>query len=227
MLDNVALSPIDSFELILWLISIAVLTIIGIFFIKDYRKAKNNYFFWISLFFLLLMVARIFRLIVIYYIGEPPIGQPFTGTAFIFESLFLFTMYIALFCIYFALERNILKKTHYIFSGLVCVLCSIAIVNLLFFNILLYVAMVLFIITILGLPLIFINLAKKTSGALRRKAFVVFIGAILAELGLAFDVPEGFILWSNLGLLDLFLILAPILQIIGYILIKKGFPRVE
>ncbi len=227
MLNNVNLGPIETFELFLWIISIVVLTIIGIFFIKDYRKVKNNYFFWISLFFLLLMVARIFRLIVKFYLGEPPIGQPFEGPAFIFESLFLFTMYIALFCIYFALERNILKKTHFIFSGLVCVLCSIAIINLLFFNILLYVAMIFFIITILGLPLIFINLAKKTSGELRRKALIVFIGAILAEIGLAFDVPEGFILWSNLGLLDIFLILAPILQIIGYILIKTGFPRVE
>ncbi|MHA1147375.1 MAG: hypothetical protein ACTSR8_03950 [Promethearchaeota archaeon] len=219
--------PIDIFELILWFISIAVLFVIAFVFMKDYLKIKNTYFFYLSLFFILLIVARIFRLIVKFYIGEPPIGRPFEGEAFFFESLFLITMYIALFFIYFAIERNILKKTYFIFSILVCILCVIAIINLLFFNILLYIAIVLFIVTIAGLPLIFFSLGIKTSGELRKSSFFVVLGAVLAEIGLAFDIPEGYVIWNEMGVLSIIKLLAPILQIAGFMLINKGFPKLE
>jgi len=169
----------------------------------------------------LFIISRILRIIVRFYIGEPPPGNSLEGDAFILESIYTIVSYIGLFCVYYALEKTLVKKTHYLFSILVWITCVISIIDFIVRN-LLWLTLPFFIATVLGLPLIFFYLAAKSSGAVRKNSLLVAIGIVLFILGIALDIPDGRPLFIALG--DVFLaIVPPILQIIACILLYKGF----
>jgi len=207
--------------LTLWIISIIAMALVGIWFLNDYRKTKNIFFFWISLFFFLFIIARCFRLVVRYYIGEPPVGQPLTGDAFILESIYTVISFLGLFSVYFALEKTLVKKSHFFFSIVVWITCIISIIDFITRN-LLWLTLPFFVITVLGLPLIFLYLAAKSSGQVRKNSIIVAIGAVLFILGIAFDIPDGRPLFIILGepVLE---IVPPLLQIIACVMLWKGF----
>jgi len=184
------------------------------------------YFFWISLFFYLFIIARILRLIVKFVIGEPPyipgeLAPVLEGDAFILESIYTIISYIGLFFIYYAMEKNIVKKTHFMFSILVCVTCVVSIVDFITRD-LLWLTMPFFIATVLGLPIIFIVLAIKSSGSVRKNAIFVVIGLVLFILGIAMDIPDAKAIlgtWPS----EFLLLAPPIFQIIALYFFRKGF----
>ncbi|MHA1147866.1 MAG: hypothetical protein ACTSR8_06435 [Promethearchaeota archaeon] len=193
----------------------------GILFLRDYKKAKNIFFFWISLFFFLFIVSRILRIIVKFYIGEPPVGKPLTGNAFILESIYTIVSYIGLFCVYFALEKTLVKKSHFFFSIVVWITCVISIIDFITRN-LLWLTLPFFIATVLGLPVIFFYLAGKSSGEVRKNSLLVAVGVVMFIFGIAFDIPDGKPIFIIFG--DVFLaVVPPILQILAIIILRKGF----
>lgn len=205
----------------MWTISIIVLFIVGLNFIKDYKSTENKYFFWISMFFFLFIIARILRLIVRFYIGEPPPGEPLTGTAFILESIYTIISFIGLSQVYYALESTIIKKTHYAFTILVWVTCAISIIDFITRS-LLYITIPFFIATVLGLPLIFLGLAINSSGSVRKNALLVAFGVVLFVLSIAMDIPDGRVIFGTLP--DLILATVPPgLAIISCVILRRGF----
>ena len=112
------------------------------------------------------------------------------------------------------------KKHHYYF-----VIFLIAIINFIVGDIiLLYITGALFVIVVTGLPIIFLNLGLKTSGALRKNCFFVAIGIILSACGVAFDIPEARVYWIGIpGFLEVIKFVAPMLQIGGCIFLGIGF----
>jgi len=198
--------------------------ILGFSFLRFAKKVNKNSYY-IGLFFFWFIAARICRLIAKFYIGYPYGFFEFEGNLFILALLYTLFSYIGLFFIYFFIERTILKKSRYFFSILVVVVTILSILNYIY-----PAAMViltpLYIIVLFGLPIIFINLAIKSSGAVRKNALIVAIGIFLFELGIAFDIPEAASIWINVpGLPEFTKLASPVLQIIGCTLIWKGFPR--
>ncbi|MHA1281710.1 MAG: hypothetical protein ACTSQP_04320 [Promethearchaeota archaeon] len=223
MIIEVTLGIIQYLELSLWIVSIFFLTFAGIWFSREYKRTKNILFFWVGPFFFLFIIARIFRLLVRFYIGEPKPGEPLIGDAFILESIYTIVSYIGLFCIYFALEKTYIRKTKFFFSILVWIITILSIIDFITRN-LLWITLPLFILTVLALPIIFFILAAKSSGQVRKNSIIVAIGIIFFILGIAFDIPEGRILFIGLG--ELFLAtIPPIFQIIACILIWEGFRK--
>lgn len=222
MLYVVTLGPLQLIEISLWLIVIVLLAIVGILFLKDYRRSDNKYFLWISFFFFLFILARILRLLVKFYFGEPVIpGDPLVGEAFILESIYTIVSYIGLFFIYYAMESKTIKKTHYFFSILVWVVTAVSIIDFVVRE-LLYITLPLFLLLVLALPTIFLILAIKSSGQVRTNALYVFIGILLFILGIAMDIPDGKMVFYTLPI-EILAIVPPMAQIISFYFLRKGF----
>ncbi len=213
--------------MILWIVSIVFLLAVGILFVKDYRKSKTKYFFWISLYFFLFTVARGLRLIVKFYIGEPAYilgstqAPQLTGTAWVLESAYTIVSYIGLFFIYYAMESTVVKKTHYFFSIWVWVVTAISMIDFVT-RALTAINVILFLVLVLGLPLIFLNLAIKSRGSVRRNAFLVFIGILFFILSVAFDIPDGKPIFGALPA-EILAIVPPICAIVSCLFFRKGF----
>ena len=87
---------------------------------------------------------------------------------------------------------------------------------------LLWLTLPFFVITVLGLPLIFSYLAIKSSGQVRKNSLLVVVGTLCFIFGIAFDIPDGRPVFIILG--EPFLsIVAPILQIVACIILRKSF----
>lgn len=229
---NIILSQIDIIELIGWISVCFLMFYVAILFYKDSHKL-NKLFIYIFLFFLLFVGARIARMISKFYIGEPP-GDPmlFSGPLVISQSVYNMMSYIGLFFLYYTLEKSILKKTHFVFCGLVIFCTVLSFINYMItdrglYEIFFYIIMIVYILILIGIPLVFLNLAIKSSGSVRTNSLLVTIGIVLFAFGVAFDIPEARILWQNLGEGFVFTIhvAAPIMSFVGVVLIRKGFPR--
>ncbi len=219
------LDMLDYIEIILWFISILVLAIIGIKFFLDVKKGVlNKTFNWVGAFFLWFIAGRICRLIAKFVIGYEYGYFAFKDTLLLLAIVYTITTYTGLFCIGFFFERNILKKTHYIYSCLVIAATILSIIN---YQIdVMIILTPIYVVVLLGIPIVFLNLARKMSGNLRTKAIMVAIGVIIFVLGIAFDVPEAASIWIGIpGFQDFAKIGSPIFQIIGILLLNYGFPR--
>ena len=221
----IELDLLDQIEIVLWIASILALFIVGTKFFVDVKKGVlNKTFNWVGAFFFWFIAGRICRLIAKFVIGYEYGFFAFDGTLLVLAILYTITTYTGLFCIGFFFERNILKKTHYIYSGLVIAVTILSIIN---YEISVMVILTpLYVIVLLGIPIVFLNLARKMSGNLRTKSIMVAIGVIIFVLGIAFDVPEASSIWIGIpGFQDFAKIGAPIFQIIGILLLNYGFPR--
>jgi len=118
----------------------------------------------------------------------------------------------------------IVKKSHYIFSILVAAATILSVINYFPFNCVFLILMPFYVVVLFGLPGIFLNLAYKSSGIVRRNALLIVVGILMFEFGIVFDIPEARELW--IGVPEIILKFgAPLLQIFGTLLIRKGFPR--
>jgi hypothetical protein len=216
---------LDLIEIILWFGSIILLVLIGYVFLKDAKnKVLTKNFILIGTFFYWFIGARICRLIAKFIIGYPYGFFEFDDVLLLLAILYTIFSYTGLFMIFLFLERTILKKTHYFFSIMVILTTVLSIVNYQI-PIIAFLAP-LYVIVLLGMPLIFLNLARKSSGSVRRNALIVAIGIVFFVLGVAFDIPEAASIWATIpGMQDITKFASPILQIIGVIMMWKGFPR--
>lgn len=200
------------------------MVILAISFFRLSTKFNINAIY-IGLFFLWFILGRIARLYAKFVVGYEYGFFEFTGILLTLAIIYTITTYIGLFFIYFYIERAIIKKTHYFFSILVIIVTVLSIINYQVPETMVLLAP-LYVVVLLGLPLIFINLARQTQGSVRKNALSVAIGILCFEFGIAFDVPEAASIWINVpGLPLITQIASPILQIIGCILIWKGFPK--
>jgi hypothetical protein len=221
---NIVLNELDYIEIALWFISIGIMAVLGI---KYFQLAKtlNKNAVYIGLFFYFFIAGRICRLVAKFIIGYEYGFFEFTGILLILAILYTFSTYIGLFFVYFFIEHGIVKKTHYFFSGLVISATILSIINYLFTATMIVLAPI-YVVVLLGLPLIFINLAVKSSGSIRKNALLVAVGIIFFVFGVAFDVPEAASIWINIsGMRQFTKFASPLLQIVGSLMIYKGFPK--
>ena len=93
--------------------------IMEILFILDGKKVKN--FKYIGLFFLSYVIGRVCRLYSKFIIGYEYGDYQFEGPLFIFQFLYTIVTYFALFFVYYYGEKEVITKSHHIFTILVVV----------------------------------------------------------------------------------------------------------
>ncbi|MHA1147865.1 MAG: hypothetical protein ACTSR8_06430 [Promethearchaeota archaeon] len=220
---NIKLNTLDYIEILLWFICIGLLAIMGFRYLQ--MRSINKNAIYIAFFFFLFVASRFCRLIAKFVVGYEYGFFEFTGLLLALAILYTLTSYIGLFFVYFFIERSILKKTHYFFSILTITVTTLSIINYGYPATMLILAP-LYVIVLLGLPLIFFSLAIKSSGSIRKNSIIVAVGIILFVLGVAFDVPEAASIWINIpGMMEFTKFASPILQIVGSIMIYSGFPK--
>ncbi len=225
---NVKLGLLDYIEIVVGVIVVIMILIGFLNFLKKYDETKNKYFFWIALNFLGFLIATICRLILVFYIGKPPLNEPYTGAALIIEYILVISMSIGLFSVYFYLESDPIKNTHYIFSMLTIVTCILNLIALTQ-RVLLYIALFCMAITALLLPIIFLSLAKKSDGIVKKKAIIIALGFIFLIGALMFDGTEISFYQPYFGEFSIFLVhfAAKIYLLISFSFLILGFQRKE
>jgi len=223
---NIELNELDYIEIGLWILSIIIMFIIGLKFLIDVKnKVLGGIFIYVGLFFFWFIAARICRLISKFIVGYEYGFFQFGGLLLILAIIYTITSYAGLFFIAYFFERTTIKKTHFMFSVMVIVAIILSIIN--YFNPdVMIILTPIYIFVLLGIPLVFINLAIKASGEVRKKSLIVALGVILFVVGIAFDVPEAAAIWIEVpGMQDFTKFAAPCLQIGGVLLLNYGFPR--
>jgi hypothetical protein len=219
---NVELDYLDLLEIILWFICIIIFTIIGIIFYLNSKKLNKVYIF-ATFFFLLYNIARVCRLISKFVVGYELGTSDFTGILLILAILYNLFAYSGLFLFYFFIERKTMRGTHYFFSMLVIFVIIITFINY-FIKIPLLIFAPPYLIMLFGVAGFYLYLAIKTSGAKRIKSLSIMIGMIMVVLGSAFDAPTIVSILAEIpNMLEFMKFTAPVLQIIGAILIQMGF----
>jgi hypothetical protein len=213
-------------EIILWIIAIGELFVGFIILFRESRKENSKYILGISIFVILFFISRICNFINVYYVG-------YSYDTYLLDDPLNFWLqfgynifsYIGLFILYFVIETYIVK-TRYIFTACVVILSIIAITNY-FVVIDIFVWQIpFFAIVLLGIPSIYIYLAFKSSGNIRKNSLYISLGMLLFEMGVVFGVPNiQRILITSVAFGWIFEILAPILHIIGIFILIRAFTK--
>lgn len=222
---QIELNTFDYIELIGWIIVCVEMSAVALYFSSLGKQNKRAYF--IGLFFALFVGSRICRIIARFLVGESSGGAVTLGgspTLLTLQMLYNMFSYIGLFFLYYVLESGVLKKTHYFFSFIVIVAIILSFVQ--YAIDIFFIMLPVYAIALLGLPIIFFNLAIKTSAAIRRNSLLVAFGILLFEIAIIIDIPEASQFWDFLmGLDQILRIVAPFMQIVGIYMIMKGFPK--
>jgi len=219
----IVLDGLDYAEIVLWIISMVVMAIVGLLFMLDMKKIKN--FKYIGFFLFSFIIARVCRLYSKFVIGYEYGDYQFEGALFIAQFLYTTISYFSLFFIFYYGENEILTRSHHFFTILVIIVTVLSILNYIF-PILMIILTPLFLFLVLALPSVLIKHGRKVGGRLGTKSLIAAFGIILFIVGVIFDVPEVAPIWMNFpGFPNVLKILAPVLQIMGPIVVRYGFAK--
>ncbi|MHA1273767.1 MAG: hypothetical protein ACTSQP_07940 [Promethearchaeota archaeon] len=225
---------IKNISICIWIAAIIFLLVIAIYFFREAKQKENIFFRRIGFFFFLFLGASICRLINKFFIGyrtKSPMSLHYEGLNLILISFYAALGLGGLFFIYYALEKEEIKKTHYLFSILTLITLAISVLNywlpenISIPYITFYIVYPLWITTLLALPSIYVGLAIISSGIVRRKAIILVIGIVIFEFSVAMNSPEATPVFIALGPYIL-LWAVPCMQILGCYLLYKGFKMV-
>ena len=224
---NVRLEGIDYIELALWIIVCGVLAFGSLFFWREYKKGNNSFFLMSSIEFVCFLAARVLRSYLKYYVGQPVGTASYPLDILILQIMIGWLNSIAIFLLYYDLERKQIKKTHYLFSIVSIAMGVIITLEALTRDLTLAAFLIwLFIIVMVGLPLMYLYIAIISSGSLRKRAIIIALGTLLTGIAFGMDQPTGTHVFGGI-LSNLSTVIVPIFQIIGFILVLNGFKRIE
>ena len=229
---------LESMELFLWYLVVIMCILLMCIFLNHYRKQEGPsrpFFMGLSVFMIGYGIARLIENIRRYFIGSYDdiydnwlIGYQITGINLTLRFLYYFIAWSMIAFMYFNIERFIFKKTKYLLT--ICSLAegALSISIYFYFNIIIYWASVFnFFIVGYFIPLMFLNLARKTpSGAIRNGCILIAIGMMLFVTGVMIDLPETAYFLHLLNQVRPELIIrlgAPIILMSGLILFSLGF----
>ena len=219
---------ISDVAIALWSINLLEMGIVSLIFLREYKKARMQFYIGVASFYILFILARLCELIRIYVIPEGPISPPYAefGMNFWLKTGYTLFSYTGLTIIYFLLERYVFTKTKYFFTLLVPITTVLSIwftIDLANYQLLFYITIPFYLLVLFGIIFIYIYLAISTPGEVRRNSIMIIFGILLFELGLVFALPEVQVSILAQLPLDFLWITAPILSIIGVILQIRGF----
>ncbi|MHA1294187.1 MAG: hypothetical protein ACTSQJ_16160, partial [Promethearchaeota archaeon] len=154
-------------------------------------------------------------------------GTQITGLNFWLRFLYYFIAWIGITIMFFNIERHIFKKNKYFLTIVSAVEGTVSIINYFIFNIITFWMASLLFFVVMFMPLLFLNLARKTpSGPIRNACVFIAIGIMLFAIGVMIDLPEmAYFLYINNQPRpeQLIRIIAPIIIICGIIMLSIGF----
>lgn len=215
--------------LYLWIINLIEMILVGYIFIREYKKAHTKFYLGVAFFYFLFVFARILE-VVRYYID--PVNYwtlPFTGLNLLLKTGYTLFSYIGIAVIYFVLEQYVFTRTKKIFTILVPIACVLSIWFTFYspadpiYNLLFSIVIPIYAIILLGIVGMYIYLAIKSTGPVRRNSVMIIFGVLLFELGIIFALAEVQKTIFGAIPLDILMILAPIFSIIGVLLQIRGF----
>jgi hypothetical protein len=213
---------------VLWAVSWVVFIIFGISFLKEAKQKRTFFSLCVALLFFLWTGASICRTINKHIFLLPGGTLHYEGINLIFISMYATLAFSSLFFIYLAIERDIIKKTHHFLSFLALLTLFLSVLNywlpeeISVPHFTFYVVYPLWIPTLLALPFIYVALAIKSTGVVRKNAILVLVGITLFEFMIAFNSPEALPVFGALG--DFILYLGtPIFQMFACYLLYRGF----
>ncbi len=230
---NVILDEFDYLRLSFYIISIIIFLLGFFFFLKKYRKDQAQCFFWIALVLLSFSIARLFGMILIFFIGRPLLNEPYEGAALICQIIIIMSISSAYFSLYYYFEKTTIKKTHYGFSFLTIVTCFLSLIALTNRTPFFILAL-----SVLGIALsafiafIYLGLAIRSNGIVRVNSIIIAIAFFV--IGFATFIGESWTLEFkstissiiNYDIPDsLISIIAPILFLISGICFIIGFRK--
>jgi len=227
---NVILDDIDYIIMGISIVNLIVLVLGILIFLNKNKKEKLPYFSWVTLVFVFFFINRLFRLILKYVIGKPPLTEPYVGAAYLTQIISISTVILAYFSLYFYLEKTTVKKTHFIMSIITLIGGAVIIITL---NIRTPEVMILYTVSgfmmISGIPFMYLILSIKSSGKVRFNALIISIAFLFIGVGMVFDGATTYSISWFLGELPELLVAftPPILFLIGWFLLIIGFRRVS
>lgn len=231
------------FELIevsLWYLAVLISFLLMMVFLFQYKKRESlsrPFFLGLSIFFLSYGVARLIENIRRYTIGSYNdifnawiLGEQISGSNFWLRFLYYLIAWIGIAVMYFNIERYIFKKNRFALTILSIIEGTTSIINYFNFNYITYWSCVLiFFVVGFFMPLLFLNLARKSpSGPVRNGCILIALGIILLVIAVMVDLPETtyfmYITKQN-NPETLIRISAPIMLISGILIFSLGFKR--
>ncbi|MFO8017391.1 MAG: hypothetical protein R6U96_02050 [Promethearchaeia archaeon] len=227
-------------ELVLWYFAVILCFSLMIMFLVQYKRRKTlsrPFFLGLAIFMASYGVARLIENIRRYFIGYYGDvfdawvnGDQITGLNFWLRFFYYFIAWIGIAVMYFNIEKFIFKKNRYILTIVSILEGTVSIVNYFFFNEITYwTAVILFFIAGFFMPLLFLNLARKTpSGPVRNGCIMISVGMLIFVIAVMIDLPEtAYFMWSleQENPEVVIRILAPLLLISGNSIFSLGFKR--
>lgn len=211
-------------EIILWL---TVMILFGIFASKmydKYKEEKSKFTLGIATFALLFLIHRFLSFFQIFVFNLPYQDvYVFMSFELVLQIGVIGLVYGGLLVLYLVLESYVIK-TKYIFTILTAILISIVIINYFTPFETIYFQIPFFLPVVLGIPAIYFYLAIKSPGEVRKNSLILAFGMIIFILGISLAIPSlQAKIWSIFLIPCIYELLAPICQIIGTILIIRGF----
>ena len=239
-----ALVPPSQFALetalYLWIVNLIVLVAIAIIFFRMYKGVGAKFYLGITFFYIMYFISRLSEVLRLYIVPTSVLSDPLYWDTinafplpldlnFLLKTSYTVFSYIGLTVIYFVLERYVFKRTKYLFTICVPIITVISILDSLEPNrdatngsIWLYISIPFFVILLFGLVFMYIYLAIKSSGVVRRNSIIIIFGMLCFEFGLIFALPDASFLFATIPP-DFMTISAPILMTLGVFLQIQGF----
>ena len=211
----------------LWIINLIEMGLVSRIFFKEYKSSSNKFYLGVVFFYILFILSRIFE--IIRFSLYPGAAFPYNGLNFILKTGYTAFSYIGIAVIYYVLERYVFTWTRKIFTILVPIVTILSIWMTTYslldptYNLLFSFVIPIYAVILLGIVGMYIYLAIKSVGEVRRNSIMIIFGVLLFELGIIFALPEAQITLFAAIPLDTLLILAPICSILGVILQIRGF----
>jgi len=219
-------------DLILWTISISVMSFIGssvIYKLKYLKIEDKNIYFnvltW-GLFFIFTAIGNTFGLINRLWFWKIPIIRTKIDTI----SIFFDFLAIAFKIIYIEKSLKIFKKPYFSYYNLIVLILIITTSGML--KSVLYITIIVFILQIIGisiLPLLYFYIFIKSSGPIKINTLFILIGFIGLEIALSMQAHNLNIIWPNFPIQFQaifgfpYLWISPIEVIIFTLFIYRGF----
>ncbi len=213
-----------------------ILCIGAISYFKPGIQGIKFYAFWIVLIVACVIGTYAFIFLVNTNIGPLPQFSMLMGELVIFECGFVVISWIGYLILIFCVEKvskdlfNTNKSKYFfaissiigiIFAIVEYVAMSINIEYLVMNSV--YLMMVFFMISMAGLLLVFLSMAVKSDGEIRRNSLYICVGHLCLVMTFAIDSREGTLMYGMLmSISPLSILIPPILHIIGLLFYYRG-----
>lgn len=227
-------------EIILWYVVVTIGYTLGLSFFLQYKQRselQRPFFLGLMMFALTYSTARLIENIRRYSIGSYNdilnawiAGTQITGINFILRVWGYYALaWFGIAVMFFNIEHTIFKKNRYILTMASIIEGVVSIINYYVINIIPFLVSSALFFVVMFMPLMFLNLARKSpAGTIRNACIILAIGITLFAIAVMIDLPE-FAYFNYLMGQEfpeaIIRIVAPIMLICGISILSIGFRK--